>query len=136
MALAGIAWGFYTLRGRASADPLADTTGNFVRAIPFVVLASLPLIYQIEISAGGALFAVLSGAIASGIGYAVWYTALRYHTATRAAIMQLSVPVIAAIGGLVFLSERISMRLVFASCLILGGIGLVVLTKQKLQDDV
>lgn len=131
MALAGVAWGFYTLRGKSSKNPLADTTGNFIRTIPFVVLASLPFIYQIKISPNGILFAVLSGAIASGIGYAVWYAALKYHTATRAAILQLSVPVIAAVGGLIFLSELISMRLVISSILILGGIGLVIVAKKK-----
>lgn len=129
MTVAGVAWGFYTLRGKSSENPLADTAGNFVRSIPFLLLASLPFIYQIKLSAGGILFAVLSGAIASGIGYSVWYAALKYHTATRAAILQLSVPVIAAIGGLIFLSEIISMRLIIASTLILGGIGLVALTK-------
>ena len=131
MGLAGIAWGFYTLRGKGSEHPLADTTGNFLRTIPFVLLASLPFIFQLKLSPKGILFAVLSGAIASGIGYSVWYAALKYHTATRAAILQLSVPVIAAIGGLIFLSEVISMRLIIASCLILGGIGLVVLTKSR-----
>lgn len=130
MAFAGIAWGFYTLRGKVSENPLADTTGNFLRTIPFVILASLPFIYKLNISTKGILFAVLSGAIASGIGYSVWYAALRYHTATRAAVLQLSVPVIAAIGGFVFLSEVISMRLVIASSLILGGIGLVIVAKK------
>ena len=131
MAFAGIAWGFYTLRGKGSENPLADTTGNFIRTIPFVFVASLPFIYRINLSNKGILFAVLSGAIASGIGYAVWYAALEYNTATRAAILQLSVPVIAAIGGLVFLSEIISMRLIIASLLILGGIALVVLARNS-----
>ena len=131
MALAGIAWGFYTLRGKGSENPLADTTGNFLRTIPFVILASLLFIYRINLSPKGVLFAILSGAIASGIGYSVWYAALKYHTATRAAILQLSVPVIAAIGGLMFLSEAISIRLIIASALILGGIGLVIAGKKK-----
>ncbi len=130
MAFAGIAWGFYTLRGKSSENPLADTTGNFVRTIPFVILASLPFIYQINLSLKGILFAILSGAIASGIGYSVWYAALKYHTATRAAILQLSVPVLAAIGGLIFLSEIVSIRLILASSLILGGISLVILAKK------
>lgn len=131
MVCAGIAWGFYTLRGRGSEDPLADTTGNFVRTIPFIVLATLPFIYRLNISSKGILFAVLSGAIASGIGYSVWYAALKYHTATRAAILQLSVPIIAAIGGLIFLSEVISIRLIIASALILGGIGLVIFGRKR-----
>jgi len=129
MALSGIAWGFYTLRGKGSENPLADTTGNFVRTIPFVVLASMPFVYRIDLSAEGIIFAVLSGSIASGIGYSVWYAALKYHSATRAAILQLSVPVIAAAGGLIFLSEVISLRLILASTLILGGISLAILER-------
>ncbi|MCB1022821.1 MAG: DMT family transporter [Acidobacteria bacterium] len=134
MALAGVAWGFYTLRGRGSEDPLADTAGNFVRTIPFIALACLPFLYQIDVSPKGLLFAVLSGAIASGIGYTVWYAALKHHTATRAAILQLSVPVIAAIGGLIFLSEAISLRLIMASSLILGGIALVIIGRKSIKS--
>ncbi len=130
MALAGISWGFYTLRGKKSEDPLADTTGNFIRTIPFVFLFSLPVFYRSSFSLEGILFAVLSGAIASGIGYSVWYAALKHHTATRAAILQLSVPLIAAAGGAVFLSEVISLRLILASFFILGGIGMVVMSKR------
>lgn len=131
MILAGIAWGFYTLRGRGSANPLADTAGNFARSVPFVVLAALPFLAQFHLSAKGATLAVLSGAVASGIGYAVWYTALRFHTATRAAVLQLSVPAIAAAGGVLFLSESVSVRLFLASALILGGIGLVIFGRRK-----
>lgn len=126
MAFAGIAWGIYTLRGRGSKNPLADTTGNFIRTIPFVIAASLPFITEINLTKEGVLFAVLSGALASGVGYAVWYAALKFHTATRAAILQLAVPVIAALGGLVFLLEAIDARLIVASFLTLGGIGLVI----------
>ena len=130
MICAGIAWGFYTLRGRGSANPLADTAGNFARAVPFVVLAALPFLARTHLSTKGALLAVLSGAVASGIGYAVWYTALRFHTATRAAVLQLSVPAIAAAGGVVFSSETVSVRLILASALILGGIALVIFGKK------
>ncbi len=131
MAFAGIAWGFYTLRGKSSENPLTDTTRNFIIATVFAGLAGLFFINQSKLSPSGILLAVLSGAIASGIGYAVWYAALRYHTATRAAILQLSVPVIAAIGGLIFLAELISFHLILASVLVLGGIGLVILAKNK-----
>jgi len=131
MIFAGIAWGFYTLRGRGSTNPLADTTGNFLRSVPMVVLVSVPFINQIHLSQKGILFAVLSGAIASGLGYSVWYAALKYHTAMRAAILQLSVPALAAIGGIVFLSEIISLRLWLASGLILGGIGLAICGRKK-----
>jgi drug/metabolite transporter (DMT)-like permease len=96
-----------------------------------VILIAVPLIYQIHLTPKGIVFAVLSGAIASGIGYSVWYAALKYHTAARAAILQLSVPALAAIGGVVFLSEIISVRLLLASGLILGGIALAILGKTK-----
>lgn len=122
MMVAGISWGFYTLRGRDSANPLGETTGNFLRAVPLAVFVSLPFTSQIRLSGDGFLFAVLSGAIASGIGYAVWYRALKYHTATRAAILQLSVPVLAAFGGVVLLAESVSWRLVAAAIIIIGGI--------------
>lgn len=131
MAFAGIAWGFYTLRGKKSANPLGDTMGNFIRSVPMVAVASLPFIWQIQYSKRGILFAVLSGAVASGIGYAVWYAALKFHTATRAAILQLSVPVLAAIGGVFLLSEIVTLRLALATVLILGGIGLAILGKRK-----
>lgn len=132
MALAGIAWGFYTLRGKSSEDPLVDTMGNFVRTLPFVALASLPFIFRINLSPKGILFAVLSGGIASGIGYSIWYAALKYHNTTRAAILQLSVPIIAAFGGLILLSEVISMRLILSSGLVLGGICLVILARKQI----
>lgn len=131
MITAGAAWGFYTLRGRGSTNPLADTTGNFLRSVPFVVFAALPFFQKSHLSTKGVLLAVLSGAVASGIGYSVWYAALRFHTATRAAVLQLSVPAIAALGGVIFLFEPVSMRLILASVLILGGIGLVIFGKKN-----
>lgn len=131
MGAAGVSWGFYTLRGRASRDPLPDTTGNFVRAVPMMVAAGLPFVYQIHLSPKGILLAVLSGAIASGIGYSIWYAALRFHTATRAAFLQLSVPAITAIGGVIILSEAISIRLLTATILILGGIGLAIWGRKR-----
>lgn len=131
MVFAGIAWAFYTLRGRGSTNPLGDTTANFIRTLPFVMLAVLPFAAQIHLSAKGAILAVLSGAIASGIGYSIWYAALRFHTATRAAVLQLAVPPIATLGGVVFMAESVSLRLFLASLLILGGIGLVILGRKK-----
>jgi drug/metabolite transporter (DMT)-like permease len=130
MIFAGVAWGFYTLRGRGSANPLAETAGNFLRSVPMVILVALPFIYQARLSPKGILFAVLSGAAASGIGYSVWYAALKYHTATRAAVLQLSVPALAAAGGAIFLSEIVSARLLLASGLILGGIALAIFGRQ------
>lgn len=131
MILAGIAWGFYTLRGRGSTNPLAETAGNFLRSVPMAIAAGLPFLAQIHISPKGILFAVLSGAVASGLGYSVWYAALKFHTATRAAILQLAVPALAALGGVIFLAEAISARLILASGLILGGIGLAIWGKVK-----
>ena len=131
MILAGVAWGFYTLRGKGSTNPLADTAGNFARSVPFVVLAALPFLANVHLSAKGVLLAVLSGAVASGIGYSVWYAALKFHTATRAAVLQLPVPAIAALGGVVFMAEEFSFRLIMASGLILGGIALVIFGKKN-----
>lgn len=135
MAAAGIAWGFYTLRGKGTEDPLADTAGNFLRSVPIVLLASVFFITTLQISIRGVVLAILSGAIASGIGYSVWYAALKYHTPMRAGILQLSVPVIAAMGGIVILSESVSLRLVIAATLILGGIGLTLIDRTTLKKN-
>ena len=131
MAAAGIAWGFYTLRGKGSEDPLADTAGNFLRSVPMVMMIGAVFISSIQISGRGAILAILSGALASGIGYSVWYAALKHHTPTRAAVLQLSVPVIAAVGGIVLLSETASIRLLIAAALILGGIGLALIHRSR-----
>lgn len=129
MGLAGVAWGVYSLRGRGSADPLADTAGNFLRSVPLTLVLSLLLLNRFAGSGEGLLWAVLSGALASGVGYTIWYAALPHLTATRAATVQLSVPVIAAAAGTLVLAETVSMRLVIASVLILGGIGLALFAK-------
>ncbi|HEU4365541.1 MAG TPA: DMT family transporter, partial [Candidatus Krumholzibacteria bacterium] len=121
---AGIAGGLYTLRGRGTGDPLVATSRNFMRAVPFALAVSILLFSRREVSAPGVLLAVSSGAAASGIGYVVWYAALRGLSATRAATVQLSVPVIAALGGVLFLSESVSPRLAGSAVLILGGVGL------------
>lgn len=131
MAIAGIAWGAYSLRGRGHANPTAATTWNFVGTLPLmtIVLALAP--GALEISTSGAVLAILSGALASGIGYAIWYAALPYLTPTQAANVQLSVPVLAAFGGVLAMDEAITLRLVIASVLILGGIALVILSRKK-----
>lgn len=123
MALSGAAWGFYSLNGRWRAHPLADTAVNFRRAAPLAIAVSVATIARSRISASGALLAVLSGALSSGIGYAIWYAALRGLTATRAAIVQLAVPVLTAAAAVVFLGESVSLRLVISAALILGGVG-------------
>jgi drug/metabolite transporter (DMT)-like permease len=128
MAIAGAAWGVYSLRGRGAANPLLATAGNFVLALPMALLALLVIptfSVQPEVTAAGIGWAVLSGALASGIGYVVWYGALRGLSAVRAATIQLSVPPIAAFGGIALLSESLSLRLILSSFTILGGIALV-----------
>ena len=131
MMLAGIAWGVYSLRGRGSGSPLADTGGNFLRALPFILLLRVVTLADVHLTQSGILLAVLSGAIASGVVYVIWYAALAGLTATRAAIVQLSVPVLAAWGGVAFLGEDISLRLVLAAALILGGITLAIAGRRK-----
>jgi drug/metabolite transporter (DMT)-like permease len=131
MIIAGIAWGVYSLRGRGSRSPLADTAGNFIRAVPFIIVVWLVILDHLHLTQSGILLAVLSGALASGVGYVIWYAALAGLTTTRAAIIQLSVPVLAAWGGIVFLAEDISLRLILAGALILGGIGLAIAARRQ-----
>lgn len=123
---AGIAWGVYSIRGRGVAEPTGATAGNFVRSLPLTCALSTALLWQRSIDPAGAVYAVLSGAIASGLGYAIWYSALRDLRGTSAAVVQLSVPAIAALGGVIFLGETFTLQLCVASAAILGGIALVV----------
>ena len=125
MAIAGIAWGFYSLLGREAADPLEATARNFVYSVPLVLVVSLFYLDDFSSSSNGLALAVASGAITSGGGYVIWYAALRGLTATRAATVQLSVPAIAAFGGIVMLSEEITLRLLLASAATLGGVAIV-----------
>jgi len=127
MTVAGASWGIYSLKGKSSANPLMDTAYNFLRTIPFVTILALLTIKQVHYSPAGILYAVLSGAIASGIGYAIWYRALAGLSTTQAAVVQLLVPVIAAFGGVVFVSEAVTLRLIVSAILVLGGIFIVVL---------
>ncbi|MDK1030265.1 MAG: DMT family transporter [Anaerolineae bacterium] len=126
MTAAGISWGFYTLRGTNSKDPLADTASNFIRTVPFILAVSIINIRSIQLSTNGLIVASISGALTSGVGYTIWYAALRGLSKTRAATVQLSVPILAAWSGVVFLEENITLRLMLAGFLILGGIGLSV----------
>lgn len=129
MLAAGMAWGVYSLRGAGGADPTRVTAGNFLRATAFAVGLSLALWPSATWDGAGILYAIASGALASGVGYAIWYTALRGLTATTAATVQLSVPVLAALGAVVFLGESVSLRLVLAALAILGGIALVLIDR-------
>ena len=132
LASAGVAWGIYTLRGRGAQRPLATTADNFVRAVPFAAL----LLLAIPLAGGGVTgpgiaLAIGSGAVASGLGYSLWYAALPQLAPSRAAIVQLSVPVIAAAGGVVVLGESTTIRLAGATALILGGIAIALAAKRR-----
>ena len=131
MLAAGIAWGVYSLRGRGAGDPTRVTAGNFLRAVPFAVVLSVLTHDGAAVDTAGVAYAVASGALASGIGYAIWYSVLPALRATSASIVQLSVPPIAAVGGIVFLGEPLTLRLVLTSAAILGGIALVILVNQR-----
>lgn len=125
MALAGFAWGIYSVHGRGSKDPLVSTAGNFAVAAFLAIPLQGVFMGGMLVTGNGFALAVASGAVTSGIGYALWYTALRGLTATRAAIVQLLVPLLAAAGGVAFLSETITTRMVFAAALIFAGVGMV-----------
>ena len=135
MLVAGVAWGIYSLRGKGAGDPTTVTAGNFLRAVPIAAALSIITLNVSSLDTAGFGYAVSSGAFASGIGYAIWYTALPALKATNAATVQLSVPVIAALGGVVILGEPITLRLVLASVAILGGIALVILEKQPANNS-
>ncbi|OJX79345.1 DMT family transporter [Magnetospirillum sp. 64-120] len=129
----GVAWGLYSIMGRTAGDPVAANAGNFLRAAP---LAVLPLLGVLALGGGsvdgqGVAYALASGAVASGMGYALWYAVLPHLTAARAASVQLSVPVITALGAVLVLGEAISLRLVLASLAVLGGIALVIIGRRK-----
>jgi len=129
MLIAGAAWGLYSLRGRRSTDALGDTAGNFLRSVPGTLVISALLWKHRAADTAGVVLATLSGSIASGLGYAAWYTALPKLGAIAAANAQLSVPVIAALAGVVLFDEPITLRLAVSSVLVLGGTALAVRRK-------
>ncbi|MBX9868987.1 MAG: DMT family transporter [Burkholderiaceae bacterium] len=135
MLAAGCAWGIYSLRGQSGGNPIDVTAGNFIRCVPLSLLmcAGMALLtgHQIHYDQAGVLYAIASGALASGAGYALWYSVLPYLSASTAASVQLSVPVIAAFGGIIFLQEALSPRLLLTSVAILAGIALVILGQRK-----
>ena len=133
---AGVAWGIYSLRGKAARDTIAATAGNFLRAVPLAAIVSIALLPWAQLDRAGITYAVISGAIASGLGCVIWYTVLSDSMpvrlgSTSAATVQLSVPVLAATGGILLLGEPITLRYVFASVAVLGGIALVVTEKHR-----
>lgn len=131
MLAAGIAWGVYSLRGKSDGNALQMTSGNFLRTVPLTLLCSLLMIDAVQVDARGLLFAIASGAVTSGIGYVIWYAALPALKATTAASVQLAVPVITAIGGIVLLNEALSLRVILASITILGGIAIIIFVKKR-----
>ena len=133
MLASGTAWGVYSLHGRAAGDPVARNAASFARAVPLALAASaaFALLQAPRVTPVGAAFAVASGAVTSALGYALWYAALRGLGATQAAVVQLSVPPLAALGGVLALGESPSLRLLLAGGLILGGIALAVAGRRR-----
>ena len=131
MTIAGFAWGVYSLRGLGVTNPVSVTADNFLRSVPLTVVVSLILLSALQLSLKGVLLACLSGGLTSGIGYVVWYAALRHLAATRAAMLQLLVPIIAALGGVLMLAEQITLRLVLAGILIMSGVGLTLVFRNR-----
>ncbi len=133
MLAAGVAWGIYSLRAKGSGNPTAVTAGNFLRAVPYSILLYAVMFANVSLDGAGILYAVFSGGLASGLGYAIWYAALPGMKSTNAATIQLTVPVLAAVGGVIFLGETISLRLLLSSVGILGGIALVIMSKREID---
>lgn len=131
MAGAGVSWGAYSLLGRGTTEPLAATANNFMFCAPLVLAVSLVFHAEYHMTLRGFVLASASGGLASGIGYAIWYRALNGLTATQAATVQLSVPAIAALGGVVFMAESVTVRLLVATAATLGGVGLVLAQRAK-----
>jgi drug/metabolite transporter (DMT)-like permease len=125
---AGVAWGIYSLRGRGERNPASATTGNFVRAVPFAAVLSILFIQWGHVDLMGITYSIISGAVTSGLGYVIWYSALPGLKAASAATVQLSVPVLASTGGILLLGEPITLRYMIASIAVLGGIALVATT--------
>lgn len=130
MAVAGVSWGLYTLKGRGVSDPIEATALNFIRSVPMILVVHIFMFTKAHLSTEGVIYALISGAITSGVGYAVWYTALKGLTTTQAALLQLFVPIIAALGGIILLSESLTMRFVSAGLLIIGGVVLALFGKK------
>lgn len=131
MIVSGIAWGVYSLHGRGAADATRATAGNFIRTVPLALPLVALSLFQAGIGGAGLLIAIVSGAVTSGLGYVLWYRALKGLTALSAAIVQLSVPIIAALGGVLFLSEDLGLRFVIAAGLVLGGIAFALSTRRR-----
>jgi drug/metabolite transporter (DMT)-like permease len=128
---AGVSWGIYSVRGKGAGDPTRVTAGNFMRTVPITAALSLLFLNQVALDSTGVWYAIASGSLTSALGYVLWYTVVPMLKATSAATVQLSVPVLVAIGGVVLLAEPITLRLLLASAAVLGGIGLVIWEKGR-----
>ncbi|MFZ5863054.1 MAG: DMT family transporter [Nitrospirota bacterium] len=135
MTMAGASWGVYSLRGRGAADPIAVTADNFMRSVPLVLLVALATVPTARLSPQGVWLAILSGSLASGVGYVLWYVALQGLTATRAATVQLAVPVLVAFAGMIVLDEAFSLRFIVSAILILGGVSLTLIRRERLERE-
>jgi len=131
MCIAGVAWGVYSILGRGASAPVAMTAGNFLRSAPLAIIAGVAAISSAHLETRGILLALISGMITSGLGYVLWYQALRSLSTPQASVVQLLVPVLAAFGGVVLLAEQVTSRLVLASALILGGVAMGVLKGER-----
>jgi drug/metabolite transporter (DMT)-like permease len=131
MVVAGISWGLYTLKGRGVSDPTDATALNFIRSVPMILVVNIFTLRNAHLTTEGVIYALISGVVTSAVGYAVWYTALRGLTTTQSALLQLFVPIIAALGGVIFLSESLTTRLMSAGLMILGGVVLALVGKKK-----
>jgi drug/metabolite transporter (DMT)-like permease len=126
MGTAGVAWGIYSILGRGVSNPVHATAKNFLKTVPLTLMISIFWLGARRVSAEGFLWAALSGSLTSAVGYVLWYAALRGLSATLAATVQLSVPALAAAGGVVLLSEQLTWRLILAGALILTGVALAI----------
>jgi drug/metabolite transporter (DMT)-like permease len=131
MGIAGIAWGLYSIRGQAESDPVASTASNFLRSVAFIPFVFVATLQSVQLTTTGVVLALLSGVITSGIGYVLWYAAITRLKTIQAALVQLSVPAIAALGGVALLGEPLSRRLIISSGFILGGISIALARKSR-----
>jgi drug/metabolite transporter (DMT)-like permease len=132
MAIAGVAWGLYSIQGRGSDKPLEDTAKNFLKTLPLVMLLLIAVLFtRAHISLNGLWLALASGVITSGLGYAIWYSALKGLSSVQAAVVQLFVPVLAALGGLIFASEAITLHIMIAGVMVIVGVLWVTFSGQK-----
>ena len=137
MGMAGLGWALYSLLGRHVEVPTLATAGNFAKGFMLVLLISLPLLWirpEEFPSIKGVVLAIVSGGVTSGLGYALWYRVLRYLPATRAGIAQLSIPALAAVGGLIFLNEAVTVRLLITSAMVLGGVAIATLHQRRADE--